>query len=180
LLGLFGETLGKVERLVDDRRPGDVMAHVVQDRPLGARGDDRIGNAFDPDTGAAAVTALALSERLEGVDLVGARVLAEAEEDHPSRSRHARIIASWRRRARRPCYWLRRWSRSAASFWSSSRRRSSNSRNSRSRFSRSASSSGFIFRFFAIAFLLQPPPDLTNILANVRDREQRSGQLLSR
>ena len=35
------------------------------------------------------VPALVVAERLERVDLVGARVLAEAEEDHPGAVRHA-------------------------------------------------------------------------------------------
>ena len=70
-----------------------VLAHLVQDRPLGARGDDRVGDALDPDARPAAAAAVGGVDRLERVDLVGARVLAEAEEDHPGRAvRHLVIM----------------------------------------------------------------------------------------
>src|SRR5205823_2553664 len=66
LLGLLCDPLGQVEGLVHERRAcARVVTHVVQDRPLGARGDDRLVNAFDPDAGSAAVSTLALSEGLE-------------------------------------------------------------------------------------------------------------------
>src|SRR4051794_25336151 len=82
-LRLPDEPLRQVECLVDDRRAADlVMAHVVQDRPLGPRCDDRIRHALDPDARPPAVTAVTLAEWLERIDLVGPRVLAEAEEDH--------------------------------------------------------------------------------------------------
>ena len=68
--------------------PRRVVAHVVQDRPLGARGDDRIGDALDPDESALAAAAVVAGDRLERVDPVRARVLAEAEEDH-ARAVHA-------------------------------------------------------------------------------------------
>src|SRR5439155_2469376 len=43
---------------------------------------------LDPDPGATAVSALALTQQLERVDPVRASVLAEAEEDHPGRLSH--------------------------------------------------------------------------------------------
>ena len=69
-------------------------AHRPEDGALGARGDDRLRDALDPDPGARAVAALALGERLERVDLVGAHVLAEAEEDHAGRVGHGRLSRS--------------------------------------------------------------------------------------
>ena len=73
----------------------------MQDRPLGARGDDRLGHALDPDAGAATAAPVLPHDRLERVDPVGARVLAEAEEDHAVRVCHGRIIAA----AERPAAW---------------------------------------------------------------------------
>ena len=67
-----------------------VLAHVVQDRALGAAGDDRIRDAFDPDARPVAPAPLLADDRLDRVDLVRARVLAEAEEDHPASVRHDR------------------------------------------------------------------------------------------
>src|SRR5438132_4593833 len=102
-LRLLGETLREIERLLDDRRAADrVVAHVVEDRALGTRGDDRVGNPFDPDPRATPVAALALPERLERVDLVRPCVLAEAEEDHPRRFCHEVIIPGHTPDAPRP------------------------------------------------------------------------------
>ena len=85
LLGGVGDALGEIEGAVEDR--GDlgrgVRSHRRDDRALGAGCDDRIGDAVDPDPGSGAVAALAVGERLECVDPVGADVLAEPEEDHP-------------------------------------------------------------------------------------------------
>src|SRR5581483_4851525 len=78
------------------------------DRPLGARGDDRCRNPFDVDARPCSVPALPLAERLERVDLVGPDVLAEAEEDHPRRAighcrteRNASTTCSWSSGSRR-------------------------------------------------------------------------------
>src|SRR5207249_2906071 len=95
-LGRRHQALGQVERVVDERRlRRRVLAHIVQDRALGARGHDRRGDALDPDAGAAAVAPLVTAEGLERVDLVGPRVLAETEEDHVRLSWHG---ADYRRR----------------------------------------------------------------------------------
>ena len=67
-----------------------VLAHVVEDRALGAAGDDRVGDALDPDPRAVPSPALLADDRLDRVDLVRPRVLAEAEEDHPASVRHER------------------------------------------------------------------------------------------
>ena len=91
---LSHDALGERERVVDEldvRRR--LLAHLGEDRPLGARRDDRLGDALDPDPRPAAVAALVAAERLERVDLVGARVLAEAEEDHRGAVGHRSIIA---------------------------------------------------------------------------------------
>src|SRR3954467_2638508 len=106
-LRLPDEPFGEVDSLVDELRPdaGDALPHVEQDRPLGTRRDDRVGYTLDPDARAPTVPALAVAERLERVDLVRARVLAEPEEPHPRRVRHAvdyRGTASRFTRARAP------------------------------------------------------------------------------
>src|SRR5207247_1314235 len=49
--------------------------------------------ALDPDARPASAAAVGAADRLERVDPVGARVLAEAEEDHARTVRHAGIIA---------------------------------------------------------------------------------------
>ena len=91
--GVVGQPLGERERLVEQRRARcRLLPHVVQDRPLGARGDDRVGDALDPDERPLAAAAAVAGDRLERVDPVGARVLAEAEEDHPPV--HAAIISA--------------------------------------------------------------------------------------
>ena len=93
-LGRRGQPLGEVERLVDDDRlRGRVLAHVVEDRALGAGRDDRVGDALDPHPGAAAVAALVAADRLEGEDPVGPGVLPEAKEHHARLSGHDGIIA---------------------------------------------------------------------------------------
>src|SRR2546427_6045278 len=82
LLRLLRDALREVEGLVDDRGAGGrIVAHVVEDRALGARGDDRVGHALDPDTGAAAVAPLAFCERVEPRDLGGARGPGAADGD---------------------------------------------------------------------------------------------------
>src|SRR5262249_29950522 len=77
-----GEPRRQRQGVVEDRRAGPgLLAHLGEDRPLGARGDDRLGNPLDPHARAPAAAAVARLERLERVDLVRARVLPEAEED---------------------------------------------------------------------------------------------------
>ena len=96
LLGCIGDPLGEVEGTVDDLGAlGGVRTHRGDDRTLGARGDDRPVDPLDPDAGAGAVPALPVGKRLERVDLVGAHVLAEAEEDHPRA--HRRSCRDYRR-----------------------------------------------------------------------------------
>src|SRR5205823_2711218 len=134
LLGRVGDAMREVERLVEQTcRVGRRAAHRRDDRPLRARRDDRLGDAVNPDPGPRAVSASLrarrddrlgdavnpdpgpravsaqpFAERLERVDLVGADVLAEAEEDHPRRAvvhcnaeRNASATRSWSSRARR-------------------------------------------------------------------------------
>ena len=89
-----------------DRR---VLAHVVEDRALGPAGDDRVRDALDPDARPVASATLLADDRLDGVDLVRPRVLAEAEEDHPAAVRHDGIIAGGGdlrfSRARKALFW---------------------------------------------------------------------------
>ncbi len=81
--GILGEPLGKRESLVEERRAAGVrLTHVVEDRPLGARGDDRIRDAVDPDKRALPAAAVVARDRLQRIDPVGSRVFAEAEENH--------------------------------------------------------------------------------------------------
>src|SRR5262249_50613318 len=75
---------------------------------LGARCDDRVVHSFDPHARSRAVSAQALAERLERVDLVGPHVLAKTEEHHPRRAvvhcnaeRNASATRSWSSRASR-------------------------------------------------------------------------------
>src|SRR5205085_8156236 len=95
LLGLFGHPLSEVQRLVEQRRAaGGLLAHLVENRPLGTRGDDRLVDPLDPDERPPAVAAAVVADRLDRVDLVGPGVLAEAEEDHPVAVRHGRSITA--------------------------------------------------------------------------------------
>src|SRR6185437_3608432 len=95
LVDRLGDALREVERVVeDDGRGRRVLPHVVQDRALGAAGEDRLGDAVDPDPRAPPAPALVPGDRLERVDPVRPRPLAEAEKDHPRGAvAHALIIA---------------------------------------------------------------------------------------
>src|SRR5262249_14802960 len=94
LVDRLRDAFREIERLVeDDGRRGRVLTHVVEDGALGATGEDRLGDAFDPDASAPTAAPLVTRDRVERVDLVGPRPLAEAEEDHPRAVRHARIIS---------------------------------------------------------------------------------------
>src|SRR5204862_182638 len=75
--------------------------HFLDDRLLRPRGDHRLRHPLDPHERAAAVAAILARDRLERVDPVGARVLAEAEEDHAGRA-HARSIARSREISQAP------------------------------------------------------------------------------
>ena len=63
-------------------RLGERGLHVGQDRPLGARGHDRLDQAVHVHVGAAPVAALRVLERHERVDAVGTDELAVPERDH--------------------------------------------------------------------------------------------------
>src|SRR2546429_204416 len=81
-LRLLRQPLREVERIVEQRlAQRGVLAHLGEDRALGARGDDRLCDPLDPDERTAAVPAAVVANRLDRVDLVGAGVLAETEED---------------------------------------------------------------------------------------------------
>src|SRR5262249_27328812 len=59
LLGALDQTARERHRVVDDRDVGRrLLAHLREDRSLGARGDDRVGDALDPDARAPAAAAL--------------------------------------------------------------------------------------------------------------------------
>src|SRR5262249_10279180 len=57
--------------------------HLLEDRFLRARCDDRLGNPLHPHERPAAVAPVAARDRLERVDPVGTCVLAETEGHHP-------------------------------------------------------------------------------------------------
>src|SRR5262249_337727 len=105
LVDRLRHALGEGERVVeDDGRRRGVLAHVVEDRPLGASREARLRHSLDPDAGAASGAPLVARDRLERVDPVGPRPLAEAEEDHPVPAvRHAPIIARGGALTRRTC-----------------------------------------------------------------------------
>src|SRR5919198_4608744 len=67
-------------------------AHLGKNRPLGARGDQRLLDALDPDARAGARAPVLVPQRLDREDAVGAGVLAEAEKDHVRSVRHGLII----------------------------------------------------------------------------------------
>src|SRR5262249_50175326 len=53
LVDRLRDAFREIERLVeDDGRRGRVLTHVVEDGALGATGEDRLGDAFDPDASA--------------------------------------------------------------------------------------------------------------------------------
>src|SRR5262249_60427558 len=55
LLRLLGNALGKIQRLVENLRPPrSVLAHLMQDRPLGARRNSRLRAPFAADMDAPA------------------------------------------------------------------------------------------------------------------------------
>src|SRR5262249_23611075 len=109
LVDRFRDALREVERVVvGDARGRRVLPHVVEDRALGAAGEDRLRNAVDPDARAPAAASLVAGDRLERVDAVGTGPLAETEEDHPGRAvRHVPIIA-------RPTRLLEGWATQSA------------------------------------------------------------------
>src|SRR5207342_1115276 len=57
-------------------------------------GNDRFGDTFDPDQRSPPVATPVVPDRLDRVDLVRPRVLAEAEEDHPVSVCHVLIISA--------------------------------------------------------------------------------------
>src|SRR5262249_50303872 len=76
-------------------------------------GDDRVRYALDPDARSVPSPTLLADDRLDGVDLVGPRVLAEPEEDHPPSVRHGGII-SYAEIASRSASTTRSWSAPAS------------------------------------------------------------------
>ena len=79
------EPRGQIQSLIDQRRlsRGRLLTHVTQNRHLGARGDDRILDALDPDSRSVTIPPFVPEQGLKRVDVIGSRELAEAERDHP-------------------------------------------------------------------------------------------------
>jgi hypothetical protein len=71
---------------------GGLLAHVAKDGELGPRGDQRIGDPVDPDSGTPAVTALLSGDALEREDAVRTRELAEAQSHHAGVRCHVAIL----------------------------------------------------------------------------------------
>ena len=75
----------QIQSLIDQRRLGcgRLLTHVTQNRRFGARSDDRILDALDPDLGSVAIPPFVPEEGLKRIDVIGSREFAEAERDHP-------------------------------------------------------------------------------------------------
>src|SRR5262245_28217348 len=103
LARVLDDALGELYGVVEDLDAACVAdTHLAEDRALGARSDDGLGDPLDPDARPTAVTAVAAGQRLERVDLVRARELAEPEEDHLGGAvSHDLIIAGTRPAPRR-------------------------------------------------------------------------------
>src|SRR5918992_5737436 len=66
----------------DAGRLGQGLLHVGHDRPLGARGHDRLAQAVDVHVGAPAVAAIRSLQWDEGKDAIGPDELSVAEWNH--------------------------------------------------------------------------------------------------
>jgi len=80
----------QVQRLIDQRciRSG-VLTHIAQNRPLGARRDDRVGDAIDPYPGPATVAAIFAQQGRQGIYPIGTYKLAETQRNHAGFCRHS-------------------------------------------------------------------------------------------
>src|SRR5262249_41657403 len=121
LLRRVRDAVRQVQSLVQDRRAlgSGVDAHRGHDRALRPRGDDRLRDTLDPHARPRAAAAQPRPERSERVDLVGADVLAEAEEDHAGRAvGHAAIMAGQAAAsAARSASATRSWSSRSSRVW---------------------------------------------------------------
>ena len=119
LLGGLGDSLGEVERVVEELHlPARAGSHRRDDRPLGSRGDDRLRDPLHPHARPRSVAAGFRPERLERIDLVRANVLPEPEKDHPwSAVGHATDYLAATRRAARSVSTTRSWSSRSRRAW---------------------------------------------------------------
>ena len=62
----------QIQSLIDERRlrRGRLLAHVAQNRHLGARGNDRILDALDPHPGSVAIPSFVPEQGLKRIDVV--------------------------------------------------------------------------------------------------------------
>src|SRR4029077_20943504 len=94
-----GQTFGQLECLVDDESlRGPFLAHVRQNRALGAGRNDGIGDSVNPDAGSSALAPVVTADRFEGEDFVCARVLPEAQKPHAWVGGHRPSIVARRSR----------------------------------------------------------------------------------
>jgi hypothetical protein len=68
------------------------LAHVPKNCDLGPRGDQRVGDSIDPDSGAAAIAAFLAGDSFKREDAVRTRELAETQSHHAGVRRHAAIL----------------------------------------------------------------------------------------
>jgi hypothetical protein len=81
----------QVQGLIDQGRiRSSVLTHITQNRPLGARCDDRIGDAIDPYFGPATIAAFFAQQGLQRVYPISTRKLAETQGNHAGVWRHNR------------------------------------------------------------------------------------------
>lgn len=95
LVGRSCQTRGEVQCLVElGPGHGGLLAHVAKNGDLGPRGDQRVGDSIDPDSGAAAIAAFIPCDSLERKNAVRPRKLAEAQSHHAGVRRHLAILTS--------------------------------------------------------------------------------------
>jgi hypothetical protein len=85
---------GQVQCLVElGPWDGGLLAHVAKDRDLRPRGDQRVGDTIDPDSGTPPVPTFFARDPLEREDAVRPCELAEAQGHHAGVRCHAAILA---------------------------------------------------------------------------------------
>ena len=89
-VGGGGQARGQVQGLIHQGCiRSRLLTHVAQNRPLGARRDDRVGDAIDPYPGPATVAAIFAQQGRQGVYPIGTYELAETQRNHAGFCRHS-------------------------------------------------------------------------------------------
>ncbi len=93
-VGCSCQAHGQVQRLFEIwPHDGGLLTHVAKNCDLGPRGDQRVGDSIDPDSGAPAVAAFLAGDSLEREDAVRTRELAKAQSHHAGVGCHVAILA---------------------------------------------------------------------------------------